>query len=59
MWCAGQSEDPVTCSVPMILEFLPSLLDGGQPSSSLGFYFNEIQMDIVTILILFVVMHYV
>lgn len=37
-WCAGRSEDPVSCSVPIILEFLQSLLDKGRSPSTLKVY---------------------
>ena len=29
-WCSDRAQDPVHCSVPEILEFLQSLLDGDQ-----------------------------
>ncbi|XP_041802371.1 uncharacterized protein LOC121613147, partial [Chelmon rostratus] len=37
-WCSGRHEDPVHCSVPIILEFLQSLLDSGRSPSTLKVY---------------------
>lgn len=37
-WCAAWSEDPGHCGVPIILEFLQSLLDEGRSPSSLRVY---------------------
>ena len=37
-WCSDRAEDPVHCSVPMILEFLQSLLDGGRAPATLRVY---------------------
>ena len=37
-WCSDRAEDPVHCSVPTILEFLQSLLDGGRAPATLRVY---------------------
>ncbi|KAM4531977.1 uncharacterized protein V3H82_025840 [Fundulus diaphanus] len=37
-WCSAHNENPVTCSVPTILEFLQSLLDKGRSPSTLKVY---------------------
>ena len=37
-WCSDRAEDPVRCSVPMILEFLQSLLAGGRSPATLRVY---------------------
>jgi hypothetical protein len=37
-WCSDRAEDPVHCSVPKILEFFQSLLDGGRAPATLRVY---------------------
>ena len=37
-WCSAHNENPVSCSVPTILEFLQSLLDKGRSPSTLKVY---------------------
>ncbi|XP_073671778.1 uncharacterized protein [Paramisgurnus dabryanus] len=37
-WCSDRDVDPVHCSVPKILEFLQSLLDGGRSPATLRVY---------------------
>lgn len=37
-WCSGHDEDPVSCSVPTILNFLQSLLDEGRSPSTIKVY---------------------
>lgn len=37
-WCSGHDEDPVSCSVPTILNFLQSLLDKGRSPSTIKVY---------------------
>ena len=44
-WCMGQNEDPVHCSVPTILEFLQSLLDGGRSPSTLKVYVAAMSVE--------------
>lgn len=42
-WCTVRNEDPIRCSVPIVLEFLQSLLDQGWSPSTLrvcGRYFG-------------------
>ena len=41
-WCRDRSEDPVRCSVPMILEFLQHLLGRGRSPSTLKVYLGAI-----------------
>lgn len=37
-WCSAHDEDPVSCSVPTILNFLQSLLDEGRSPSTIKVY---------------------
>lgn len=37
-WCAGREVDPAQCPIPMVLEFLQSLLDRGRSPSTLKVY---------------------
>lgn len=37
-WCSARREDPVSCSIPIILEFLQALLDDGRSPSTLKVY---------------------
>ncbi|XP_034396385.1 uncharacterized protein LOC117735684 [Cyclopterus lumpus] len=48
-WCVGHNEDPVQCPVPVILEFLQSLLEKGRSPSTLRVYVAAISWQHVKI----------
>lgn len=44
-WCSDRGVDPISCSVPTILEFLQSLLDEGRSPSTLKVYVAAISCN--------------
>ena len=48
-WCGGRGEDPVHCSVPLVLEFLQSLVDKGLSPATLKVYVAAISCNHVKV----------